>query len=667
MKIDRGNAKLLELLAEAMSDRNLNGYNQVGQNFTGTPAEARGQMSMPTTDDSFLGVSREATAYERKFVSGLVGRLVRSKAAQGVKTLLGANAFGTARPQYSGGEGYDAMQQARIAESCVWQAIAADGSYREFVWDMVMSYQMRSLFALKVEHRRSSRAFSASYSGVDLQGLDALQSEKGLRVDDAVQVSGAMAQGGLMDAGALFDVSVTRVVDDSSARLKVVDDGLLIDTRATCYADLSVIGEVKELTRQQIRSAYADVFAEAHAQKLLDKALDVDDHQGRAKVWDVNVAVEDRDDPLNPVSIVRAVAVGSRSDIAHVEDVGMFQYIPVKPDGLPGGMDRGTCLADRLAPIQDMLTDIERSMAMGAIDSLNVMKLISSSDTNIDTVLKLMDDDARVVAVDDPNSGVSHVATPYVGNNVVPFLQLLEKAADDLAGGAGELGVTEAMTAHEIMAREERSASIAEMEVNAMSRHLAQACEVVYHNSKRKDSVKAVYDEELGDFHIYDMEDLPESVKFDPVYSYAGSFGSRKLKALESVLSMQQEMMQGGLPLVGPQNVLNAGMDYLKEQGITNPGRYLEFQEPTGEEGEPSAEERMVQIEEQKNQLQAENLQLNREKAGVDVQLRQQDLDLKARRDERAAMDSELRHEKERFDQWLDRERLREDLARQHK
>ena len=592
-----------------------------------------------------------------KLHSHIMSKAIREKKARMVKTVLGSRYYGAFDPPYDPRlTTEELVDMSKSATKCVHHLITDHPAFEFAMDDAAGSIYYDDVTVVKWYYDQKIEVRQENHPSLNEMEMHELAQQTGVEV---------LAIGSILptELGGenYLDVVVAREIDNSYIGCSVVPMGnVIVDSSATNYHDLSLIGEKCTLTRQQIVSRYESLF-EANPQmyEVLDKHAEPNKKQA-VTLTECSARIEvDR-----RIHTVRAIAVGEGYDFMHVEDVGKILYVPVQLDNIPkhhgrqvlGEQDRDAAAGDNgpdaqhpgersekfqpdhggerageqcrygHGPVQRERRD--SVFGAGQQDRLHRPALRGSQHTAFDR----MAGEPRLW-----HCGQCRGVQPAVGADV------------GLRGHGKGRGQHQPDHLRCVSVQPDAGAGGSTSATTWRIRHR-------YH--------KTVYDDDEQRFVSYDFSEYPAEMKFVPANGFGRGHSSRDIVSLERMLELAMGVLELGL--TDREQIANIIEHLCKATNMP----YTEFfQFKTDEEmAELAAQNEqtdpMVEVEGARVENEMRQTELSIGKAEADVQLKAQELELKASREMRAERDSELKHEKELFDQWLDKERLEKDLAR---
>ena len=322
------------------------------------------------------------------------------------------------------------------------------------------------------------------------------------------------------------------------------------------------------------------------------------------------------------------------------EEVDKVPFVSITPLKIPHKFF-GMSVADLVMDLQLIKSTLMRNLMDNAYNQNFGRYAVLEGQANLDDLLTQRP--GGVVRVKSPNA-IMPLATPPLQPESFQMLGYLDEVREARTGvNKNTQGINaDALTSHTTATAVNAVMSNAQSRVELIARQFAETgvkelMHCIYELLlKNQDKERVVM---LRNQWIPVRPDMWND-KMDCTVSVALGNGSKdqQMAHLSQMLQFAGQAMQGGLPIVTPQNMYNLGAALIKAMGYQNVDDYL-TQPPPPQPKQPSPEEQLAQMEMQVKQkeleiktadiqLKAAKIQQESQKNAVDAQLKAEELAL---------------------------------------
>ena len=322
------------------------------------------------------------------------------------------------------------------------------------------------------------------------------------------------------------------------------------------------------------------------------------------------------------------------------EEVDKVPFVSITPLKIPHKFF-GMSVADLVMDLQLIKSTLMRNLMDNAYNQNFGRYAVLEGQANLDDLLTQRP--GGVVRVKSPNA-IMPLATPPLQPESFQMLGYLDEVRESRTGvNKNTQGLNaDALTSHTTATAVNAVMSNAQSRVELIARQFAETgvkelMHCIYELLlKNQDKERVVM---LRNQWIPVRPDMWND-KMDCTVSVALGNGSKdqQMAHLSQMLQFAGQAMQGGLPIVTPQNMYNLGAALIKAMGYQNVDDYL-TQPPPPQPKQPSPEEQLAQMEMQVKQkeleiktadiqLKAAKIQQESQKNAVDAQLKAEELAL---------------------------------------
>jgi len=289
------------------------------------------------------------------------------------------------------------------------------------------------------------------------------------------------------------------------------------------------------------------------------------------------------------------------------EAVDHVPFITMTPIKIPHKF-YGLSVADLVMPLQEIKSTLMRNLLDNAYNQNFGRYAVLEGQANLDDLLTQRP--GGIVRVKSPNA-VMPLATPSLEPYIFQMLEYIDGVRESRAGVSKySQGMSDdALTSHTTATAVNAVMTAAAARVELIARQFAE--------TGVKDLMKRIYQ------LLVINQDMERTVRIrnnwvpvdpsswrdelDATVSVALGHGNKdqQIAQLNAVVQMANTVMQGGSPMVSPQNMYNASAQLLKAMGYQNVDEFLtppEMQQPPG----PTPEQQKVEAEMQKAQAAAQ-------------------------------------------------------------
>lgn len=413
---------------------------------------------------------------------------------------------------------------------------------------------------------------------------------------------------------------------------------------------------------------------------------DVDPAAERVEIFECYVKADyDGDGVAEWRQVVMGGTSGERRILANEEWAGDLPFTDLVPDPIPHRW-RGRSVFDEVADVQRVKTVLMRKMLdslYGAVESNRAMDFTRIK--NMDVALDLKAGDV-ILTEGDPNSIIRDLAMPFVGKEVGPVIEYMDRVAERRTGvGNQSAGLdmealqnqtataTNAMQAAAYGKKEDYARNLAEMGMRRLFRCLLR---LVVANQDRPKTIR------LRDEWV-EMDPRVWNAEMDVSINTGLGSGSRDrdLQMLAGIKASQEQiLMQMGPmnPLVSIDQYANTLHKMVEAAGLKAPEMFFKrpspeelqaFAQQAGQKPDPKVQEAMakMQIEQQKAQADAQlaqqraqaDIMVSREQGQLKIQLAREEAAAKIQLEREAAMErAELMRQEAQVKAQLRREEM---------
>ena len=397
----------------------------------------------------------------------------------------------------------------------------------------------------------------------------------------------------------MFAVEGIVEVDRSSSELDLIKrNNLIVDKYAGKQKDITLIGEKVSMTRQQLVAKFQTLADESQREEVISKVLDafpdnLKSATDKEILWDVYVKVQEG----SKIQVVRAVALKKSRNIIFLEEVGFIPIVLLQFYSLPDSFE-GISIVEAIAPLQNMLTVLERKQAMAVRDTATPKVAIAQKD--FDTLVEHRKKGATQDVVQDISRIRYHSSDFQPG--IGAYLQGLKDEASATAGKATAFdpnsSAASGMTRHEAIARDETANSMADDRLIKIYYAIKQIFEIDYQQSVKFSKGRWIYNPQEKKFDYIDYSEWPTQLQFLPAIGLGRGTQTQILQALDAIFKMQLTFKQAGVNIIGDNEYLALANDSAEAMNLPE-GRYFEKQPPAAPPS-PTPDDKLVEVEAQK-------------------------------------------------------------------
>jgi|SRR6185436_11049265 len=329
-------------------------------------------------------------------------------------------------------------------------------------------------------------------------------------------------------------------------------------------ADDIASGEDPETQEDQARDQY---------QEDSDGENKIDPSMRRVKVRSIWIRHDYDEDGI--AELLYVVRVGK--EILYQEEVGRIPVACIVPNPLPH-RHVGLSIADITADIQRIKTAILRQGLDNLYLSNNTRHAITSK-VNLDDML--MNRPGGVVRIEEggiPANEVMPLVTPFVFPQAMEGLEYMDQVRENRTGTNRYFTGIDQNAMNKTATGIQQLSSMAAQRVEQIARIIATGVEDLF-SIVHELILKAGHQKEVVQLRGQWVEVDPSTWKkrsdFRIAVGYAAGNKDALVQKLMMIMNFQKEAMMGGLPIVQPQNVYEAGMELIKACDMTSPQRFL--------------------------------------------------------------------------------------------
>ena len=498
----------------------------------------------------------------------------------------------------------------------------------------------------------------------EYQGLTSVEVESVLMMDDVEVVD--QEEVGTNEMGEpTYDISVLVTKETGRVRIEnVPPEEFLINREAKSIEDARFVCHRVRLTLSDLREMYPD--EELDIEDISGGKVDADNpmwSEARAARFSFDHSMNNpygsgvTEDSLTEyflyesfiktdwngdgIAELRQICTVGDKVLAN-EAVDHVPFITMTPIKIPHKF-YGMSVADLVMPLQEIKSTLMRNLLDNAYNQNFGRYAVLEGQANLDDLLTQRP--GGIVRVKSPNA-VTPLATPSLEPYVFQMLEYIDGIRESRAGVSKySQGMSDdALTSHTTATAVNAVMTAAAARVELIARQFAE--------TGVKDLMKRIYQ------LLVINQDMERTVRIrnnwipvdpsswrdelDATVSVALGQGNKEqqIAQLNAVVQMSNSVMQGGSPMVSPQNMYNASAQLLKAMGYQNVDEFLtppEMQQPPG----PNPEQQKMEAEMQKAQAAAQKdqaevmikqgkLQLDQEEFSHKKKMDEMDIKMKA-------------------------------------
>jgi hypothetical protein len=376
-----------------------------------------------------------------------------------------------------------------------------------------------------------------------------------------------------------------------------------------------------------------DQARDQYNESTANKDQQLDPAMRRVKVRVVWIRHDYDEDGI--AELLYVVRVGKT--ILYQEEVSRIPVASIVPVPL-GHRHVGLSMADLCHDIQRIKTAILRQ----GLDNLyltNNQRTAITDKVNLDDML--MNRPGGLVRVESggiPANEIMPLVTPFMFPQAMEGLNHMDRVRQQRTGVSEYFTGIDENSINDTAAGIRQLSSMAEQRVELIARIIATGVEdlfsivheLILKSGHQKETVRL-----LGKWTEVDPATWKKRTDFRIAVAYAAGNKDSQVQKLMMVMNLQKEAMMGGLPIVQPNNVYEAGMELIKATDLTSPERFLTNPanvpppqppqpDPTVMAAEQMKSQTTLQVKDAELRTQKEvtaaTLQADREKAELEAQ-----------------------------------------------
>lgn len=455
-------------------------------------------------------------------------------------------------------------------------------------------------------------------------------------------------------AAKLYDVKIRRTREAGRIYIdNVQPENFIVSPRAKTLDDADLVGELKAMSRSEMREAgfkKSDIEEAQNYDVILDQdglAAELDDDTWTDPFWS-SAPDEATEDVIVFDGFVRLDYDGDgRAEWRHVVRAGNVTLLNEQAEGpdfvcmspilIPHRLI-GMSLADTVAPLQEMSTAMMRQYVDSLVLANNPRTYALEGQVNLDDLLNPRV--GGVVRVKQPGA-VGPLQTSVVADSALQGIEFMDSRREIRTGitrynqglDADSLNKTATGVSKIMSAGDRRKLMMARIMAETGIKQLFRLIlRLVVENQDAESRIRL-----HGQWQSIDPSPWSPDMDVNTEIGQGTGDKSQLIGVLQMVLEAQKEAMANGLPLVGMENLYATMESIMRAAGVRHIGKY--FKDPADlppqqpEEPKPTPEEVVAQatVEAERIRAQAriQEAQLNLQVKQADLQMKQIELQIK--------------------------------------